>query len=105
MEIIRQLKDKAFWLSVTTRDLYYWINVLNKVDSLLEKTVTEVKELTSGKNRVTEEEFEKKMQAKMQDLADMLSFTINLLREAGSRSIYNSVDVSIPSIYDFLETH
>jgi hypothetical protein len=92
LEIIRQLKDKSFWLSVTTRDLYYWINVLNKVDTLLESTLTQIKDLTSGKNRVPVEEFEEKMKAKLQDLEDMLTFTINLLREAGSRSIYNSVD-------------
>ena len=96
MEIIQELCEKSIWLSVTSKDLYYWIEVLNKVDLIMEKTIEEVKEISSGTQRFeSESEFEQVYKGKCERLSTLLTFSANLLRESSSRSIYNSVDVSI----------
>lgn len=96
MEIIQELCDKTIWLSVTSKDLYYWIEVLNKVDIIMEKTIEEVKQISNGTQRFeSESEFDQIYRRKCDKLCTLLTFSANLLRESSSRSIYNSVDVSI----------
>lgn len=51
MNIVKELCDKSFWLSVTTRDLYYWIEVLNKVDTLLADTIESIIKINNGQER------------------------------------------------------
>ena len=95
MAILKELGDKSFWLSVTTKDLYYWIEVLNKVDSLFGDTIDEIKKMGKNQpNNVTLEDSTKTYKNEMDRLSILLNFTVNLLRECNSRSIYNSSDVS-----------
>jgi len=95
MAILKELGDKSFWLSVTTKDLYYWIEVLNKVDSLFGDTIDEIKKMGKNQpNNVTLEDSAKTYKNEMDRLSILLNFTVNLLRECNSRSIYNSSDVS-----------
>ena len=83
-----------------TRYIYYWINVLNKVDSIMESTLKLLNELSSGTIKAdSEQHFELLYEEQCQKLRDLVSFWINLLKESNSRSIYNSVDVSLNSIY------
>ena len=37
LKLLHELCDKSIWLSVTTKDLYYWIEILNKVDEIMGK--------------------------------------------------------------------
>jgi hypothetical protein len=95
MEILQILEDKAIWLSVTTRDLYYWINVLDKVDILMKNSVEELNKLNEGKERVENQlDYETKAKVHIENLKTLLNFSANLLRDSTSRSIYNSADVS-----------
>ena len=96
MKVIKELCDKSFWLSVTTRDLYYWIDILNKVDSIFEKLIEGIQKLANGTERCeSQQQLDQLYQEKCTGLCTLLTFTTNLLRESSSRSIYNSVDVSI----------
>lgn len=104
MKVVKELCEKSFWLSVTTRDLYYWIEVLNKVDSILETTIEDIRKLSNGTERCTDQqEFENKYSQKCEKLTTLLIFSTNLLRESSSRSIYNSVDVSIQYDSNYLQ--
>lgn len=55
------------------QDLYFWIEVLNYFDTLLEKYIPSI-------------------QANKESLLIVLDFTCNLIEEANSRTIYNSSD-------------
>jgi len=94
LEIIKELCDKSIWLAVTTRDLYYWIDVLNKVDSIMANIIRDIRELADGTQRCSQEDYKQMHKEKCTMLKTLLTFTNNLLRESSSRTIYNSVDVS-----------
>lgn len=94
LEVLTELGDKTFWVSVTTKDLYYWINVLNKVDALFEGLIGTIQKLADHKQDPGTDQ-EKLYRDCCQKLGILLSFSTNLLRECNSRSIYCSVDVSI----------
>ena len=55
MELIKELGEKGIWLSITTRDLYYWAKVLNKIDELMNDAIKEMQE--DAKNRRTDDAF------------------------------------------------
>jgi len=96
MSILVELCDKEFWLSVTTKDLYYWIVVLNKVDQLFEDTIKKIQNLGNGTFQVANQEEFNKAKAEAYDrLKILLCFSANLMKDCNSRSIYSSTDVSL----------
>ena len=67
-------------------DLYYWIDILDKVDEIFEKVVKEY--ISSPINSQQRACLKYKLEV-------LLSFTEKLLHHAASKSIYNSVEVYI----------
>jgi len=95
LKVLKELCDKTFWLSITTKDLYYWIKVLDKVDVFFAGCLSQIVGLNTATVRSeSQEHYEQLMQEQYDILKILLQFTTNLLRESGSRSIYSSVDVS-----------
>jgi hypothetical protein len=93
MELIKELGEKGIWLSITTRDLYYWAKVLNKIDELMNDAIKEMQE--DAKNRRTDDAFMEIEPKYYENIKIMLTFTNHLLKDSSSRTIYSSVDVSL----------
>jgi hypothetical protein len=72
-EILKEYQDSSKWVLMEQQDLYFWINVLNCFDTLLEEFIADV-----PKNK--------------EKLLILLNFTCNLIEESNSRSIYSSCD-------------
>ena len=56
--------------------------------------INKMRDATEGVDKMTQEELESKMKSYLAILDIVLKFSNNLLKDSGSRSIYNSVDVS-----------
>ena len=56
--------------------------------------INRIRDATEGVDKMSQEELETKMKCYMAILDIVLKFSNNLLKDSGSRSIYNSVDVS-----------
>ena len=46
-KLLNELSDQNLWRTFKTVDLYYWIEVLDKVDELLAAQLADLKQLTS----------------------------------------------------------
>jgi hypothetical protein len=73
VRLISEWTDSSKWTVIDSHDLYYWIDCLNKLDSLLEAP-----DLSDPPTR--------------DRILAILRFTTNLLEKANSRSLYNSCD-------------
>ena len=56
--------------------------------------INRIRDATEGVYKMNQEELESKMKSYLAILDIVLKFSNNLLKDSGSRSIYNSVDVS-----------
>ena len=88
-KLLNELSDQNVWRTFKTVDLYYWIEVLDKVDEHLAALLGDMKLLLTSEepNSTAKEE------GIHISLKTLLLFTRNLLQNGNSRNIYNSVEV------------
>ncbi|CAK9298752.1 unnamed protein product [Gordionus sp. m RMFG-2023] len=85
-ELIQGLKTPNFW-NYDKIELYYWVDVLDKFDYILEKASSKPKESTWLIHcDLPENELEKEL------VIIILNFTTKLIEHTVSKNIYNSID-------------